>query len=217
MEWLSDLIKYGELVLEGLGNTLLIFAVTLITSIPLGLLVALGRLSRHGWLKKLLGAYISVMRGTPLMLQLIAVLYLPSMIFKVPMDRYLAAFIAFTINYAAYFGEIFRGGIQSIERGQYEAASVLGFSKRQTFSRIILPQTVKRVLPATANEVITLVKDTSLAQVVAIVEMFTIAKQHMSGTGSVIPLPAAGVFYYILNLLVTVSFSYAEKKLSYYR
>ena len=217
MEWLSDLIKYGELVLEGLGNTLLIFAVTLITSIPLGLLVALGRLSRHGWLKKLLGAYISVMRGTPLMLQLIAVLYLPSMIFKVPMDRYLAAFIAFTINYAAYFGEIFRGGIQSIERGQYEAASVLGFSKRQTFSRIILPQTVKRVLPATATEVITLVKDTSLAQVVAIVEMFTIAKQHMSGTGSVIPLLAAGVFYYILNLLVTVSFSYAEKKLSYYR
>ena len=217
MEWLSDLIKYGELVLEGLGNTLLIFAVTLITSIPLGLLVALGRLSRHGWLKKLLGAYISVMRGTPLMLQLIAVLYLPSMIFKVPMDRYLAAFIAFTINYAAYFGEIFRGGIQSIERGQYEAASVLGFSKRQTFSRIILPQTVKRVLPATANEVKTLVKDTSLAQVVAIVEMFTIAKQHMSGTGSVIPLLAAGVFYYILNLLVTVSFSYAEKKLSYYR
>ena len=217
MEWLSDLIKYGELVLEGLGNTLLIFAVTLITSRPLGLLVALGRLSRHGWLKKLLGAYISVMRGTPLMLQLIAVLYLPSMIFKVPMDRYLAAFIAFTINYAAYFGEIFRGGIQSIERGQYEAASVLGFSKRQTFSRIILPQTVKRVLPATANEVITLVKDTSLAQVVAIVEMFTIAKQHMSGTGSVIPLLAAGVFYYILNLLVTVSFSYAEKKLSYYR
>lgn len=217
MEWLSDLIKYGELVLEGLGNTLLIFAVTLITSIPLGLLVALGRLSRHGWLKKLLGAYISVMRGTPLMLQLIAVLYLPSMIFKVPMDRYLAAFIAFTINYAAYFGEIFRGGIQSIERGQYEAASVLGFSKRQTFSRIILPQTVKRVLPATANEVITLVKDTSLAQVVAIVEMFTIAKQHMSGTGSVIPLLAAGVFYYTLNLLVTVSFSYAEKKLSYYR
>ena len=217
MEWLSDLIKYGELVLEGLGNTLLIFAVTLITSIPLGLLVALGRLSRHGWLKKLLGAYISVMRGTPLMLQLIAVLYLPSMIFKVPMDRYLAAFIAFTINYAAYFGEIFRGGIQSIERGQYEAASVLGFSKRQTFSRIILPQTVKRVLPATANEVITLVKETSLAQVVAIVEMFTIAKQHMSGTGSVIPLLAAGVFYYILNLLVTVSFSYAEKKLSYYR
>ena len=217
MEWLSDLIKYGELVLEGLGNTLLLFAVTLITSIPLGLLVALGRLSRHGWLKKLLGAYISVMRGTPLMLQLIAVLYLPSMIFKVPMDRYLAAFIAFTINYAAYFGEIFRGGIQSIERGQYEAASVLGFSKRQTFSRIILPQTVKRVLPATANEVITLVKDTSLAQVVAIVEMFTIAKQHMSGTGSVIPLLAAGVFYYILNLLVTVSFSYAEKKLSYYR
>lgn len=217
MEWLSDLIKYGELVLEGLGNTLLIFAVTLITSIPLGLLVALGRLSRHGWLKKLLGAYISVIRGTPLMLQLIAVLYLPSMIFKVPMDRYLAAFIAFTINYAAYFGEIFRGGIQSIERGQYEAASVLGFSKRQTFSRIILPQTVKRVLPATANEVITLVKDTSLAQVVAIVEMFTIAKQHMSGTGSVIPLLAAGVFYYILNLLVTVSFSYAEKKLSYYR
>ena len=217
MEWLSDLIKYGELVLEGLGNTLLIFAVTLITSIPLGLLVALGRLSRHGWLKKLLGAYISVMRGTPLMLQLIAVLYLPSMIFKVPMDRYLAAFIAFTINYAAYFGEIFRGGIQSIERGQYEAASVLGFSKRQTFSRIILPQTVKRVLPATANVVITLVKDTSLAQVVAIVEMFTIAKQHMSGTGSVIPLLAAGVFYYILNLLVTVSFSYAEKKLSYYR
>ena len=214
MEWLSDLIKYGELVLEGLGNTLLIFAETLITSIPLGLLVALGRLSRHGWLKKLLGAYISVMRGTPLMLQLIAVLYLPSMIFKVPMDRYLAAFIAFTINYAAYFGEIFRGGIQSIERGQYEAASVLGFSKRQTFSRIILPQTVKRVLPATANEVITLVKDTSLAQVVAIVEMFTIAKQHMSGTGSVIPLLAAGVFYYILNLLVTVSFSYAEKKLS---
>ena len=217
MEWLSDLIKYGELVLEGLGNTLLIFAVTLITSIPLGLLVALGRLSRHGWLKKLLGAYISVMRGTPLMLQLIAVLYLPSMIFKVPMDRYLAVFIAFTINYAAYFGEIFRGGIQSIERGQYEAASVLGFSKRQTFSRIILPQTVKRVLPATANEVITLVKDTSLAQVVAIVEMFTIAKQHMSGTGSVVPLLAAGVFYYILNLLVTVSFSYAEKKLSYYR
>ncbi|HJA69640.1 MAG TPA: amino acid ABC transporter permease [Firmicutes bacterium] len=205
------------LVLEGLKNTLLIFAVTLVISIPLGFLVALGRLSKHGWLRKILGAYISIMRGTPLMLQLIAVLYLPSMLFKIPMDRYLAAFIAFGINYAAYFGEIFRGGIQSIDRGQYEAASVLGFSKKQTFAHIILPQTIKRVLPATANEVITLVKDTSLAQVVAVVEMFTIAKQQMSATGSVIPLLAAGIFYYILNLLVTLGFSYAEKKLSYYR
>ena len=213
----AELLKYGMFVVEWLGNTLLIFAVTLVTSVPLGFLVALGRMSKHGWLRKLLGAYISIMRGTPLMLQLIAVLYLPSMIFHLPMDRYLAAFIAFAINYAAYFGEIFRGGIQSIDRGQYEAASVLGFSKKQTFIHIILPQTVKRVLPATANEVITLVKDTSLAQVVAVVEMFTIAKQHMSANGSVIPLLAAGIFYYILNLLVTVSFSYAEKKLSYYR
>lgn len=217
VDWLSELAKYCMLVLEGLKNTLLIFAVTLVISIPLGFLVALGRLSKHGWLRKILGAYISIMRGTPLMLQLIAVLYLPSMLFKIPMDRYLAAFIAFGINYAAYFGEIFRGGIQSIDRGQYEAASVLGFSKKQTFAHIILPQTIKRVLPATANEVITLVKDTSLAQVVAVVEMFTIAKQQMSATGSVIPLLAAGIFYYILNLLVMLGFSYAEKKLSYYR
>ncbi len=217
MSWLSNLVKYALLVLEGAGNTLLIFAVTLITSIPLGFLVALGRKSRHGWLRKLLGAYISIMRGTPLMLQLIATLYLPTMLFGLPMDRYLAAFIAFAINYAAYFGEIFRGGIQSIDRGQYEAASVLGFSRRQTFTRIILPQTVKRVLPATANEVITLVKDTSLAQVVAIVEMFTIANQHMSSTLSLAPLLAAGIFYYLFNLLVTAAFSFAEKKLSYYR
>lgn len=217
MDWLSDLVKYALLVLEGAGNTLLIFAVTLITSIPLGFLVALGRMSRYGWLKKVLGAYISIMRGTPLMLQLIAVLYLPTMLFEIPMDRYLAAFIAFAINYAAYFGEIFRGGIQSIDRGQYEAASVLGFSRRQTFMRIILPQTVKRVLPATANEVITLVKDTSLAYVVSIVEMFTIASQHMASAVSLVPLLAAGIFYYIFNLLVTVVFSFAEKKLSYYR
>lgn len=217
MSWLSDFIKYALLVMEGAGNTLLIFAVTLVTSIPLGFLVALGRRSKHGWLRKLLGAYISIMRGTPLMLQLIAALYLPTMLFGVYMGRYSAAFLAFSINYAAYFGEIFRGGIQSIDRGQYEAASVLGFSRRQTFMRVILPQTVKRVLPATANEVITLVKDTSLAQIVSVVEMFTIANQHMARTLSLAPLLAAGLFYYSFNLLVTMAFSYAEKKLSYYR
>ena len=190
-------------LLEGVVVTLEIFGFTLIFSIPLGLLVAKGRMSKNIIVSSLFRFYISVLRGTPLMLQLLLVYFGPYYLFKIKIGdialgpfeyRFIATIIGFSLNYAAYFAEIFRGGIQSISKGQYEAAQVLGFSKSQTFFRIILPQVVKTVLPSVSNEVITLVKDTSLAQVLMVTEMFTEAKELASANVSVIPYVAAGLF-----------------------
>ncbi len=204
---------------QGLLSSLLIFFMTLIFSLPLGLLVAAGRMSKCGPVSIIFQIIISILRGTPLMLQLIVVFYGPYYIFGVKLNtgwRVLATLIGFSINYSAYFGEIFRAGIEAVPVGQREAAKVLGYSKVRTFWTIIFPQMVKRVLPPVTNEVITLVKDTSLAFVLAYTEMFTIAKQIAAAESNIIPLFAAGVFYYIFNLVVAFAMARIEKALSYY-
>ncbi|MGN0747978.1 MAG: amino acid ABC transporter permease [Aristaeellaceae bacterium] len=199
----------------GFGTTLSIFAMTLVISLPLGLVVALGRMSRRKVLSAPVSLYILVMRGTPLMLQLFAVyFFLPRLVGPIP--RLTATYIAFGLNYAAYFAEIYRGGIMSIPPGQYEAAQVLGFTKSQTFLRIILPQTVKRILLPVSNEVITLVKDTSLATAIAVSEMYLTAKNATSASGSVEPLFLAGVFYLLMNAVVTFVFGRLIKRFDYY-
>ena len=210
----------AEQLSEGFLVTVEIFALTLLFSLPLGMLVAFGRMSRCKIVKLIAKLYISVMRGTPLMLQIIVVYFGPYYMFRLKMGtgyRFPAVIIAFVINYAAYFAEIYRSGIESMPRGQYEAAEVLGYSKAQTFVRIILPQVIKRVLPSITNETITLVKDTSLAFTISIAEMFTVAKQIGAAQTSVVPLLAAGIFYYVFNLIVATVMEYIEKRLSYYR
>lgn len=197
-----------------------LFILTLLVSLPLGLLIAFGRMSSNVILKSIAKVYISIMRGTPLMLQLLLVYFGPYYIFGCSLEKYpafMATVIAFGLNYAAYFAEIYRGGIESIPVGQHEAAFVLGFSKGRTFFEIILPQVVKRILPPVTNEVITLVKDTSLAQVIAVTEMFTIGKQIANAHASIAPLLVAGVFYYVFNFIVAYAMERIEKSLSYYR
>ena len=197
-----------------------IFFVTLLFSLPLGLLICFGRMSRKKVIRRIVSAYISIMRGTPLMLQLMVVYFGPYFIFGIRISMgysLIAVFIAFAINYAAYFAEIYRSVIESMPVGQYEAAKVLGYGKTQTFVKIILPQVIKRILPSITNEVITLVKDTSLAFVIAVSEMFTIAKALASSQTSMIPYVAAGIFYYVFNFLVAWIMEKIEKHLSYYR
>lgn len=204
----------------GMGVSIQIFVVTLLFSLPLGLVVAFGRMSRNKLLQTIVKVYISIMRGTPLMLQLMVVYFGPYYLFRIRVGsgyRLWAAFIGFVINYAAYFAEIYRSGIQSMPEGQYEAARVLGYSKLQTFFKIILPQVIKRILPSVTNEVITLVKDTSLAFTLSVVEMFFIAKALAASQTNVIPLVAAGVFYYVFNLVVAVGMEWVEKRLAYYQ
>ena len=206
-------------LLGGMVTSIEIFLLTLLFSLPLGLVVAGGRMSRFAPLRWLMRIYISVMRGTPLMLQLIIVFFAPYYVFGInltPEYRFIAVIIAFTINYAAYFAEIYRGGIEAIPKGQYEAAQVLGYNKIETFFIIVLPQVIKIVLPSITNEVITLVKDTSLSFVIAIPEMFTVAKQIAAADASIATLLVAGVFYYILNAIVAFVMEYIEKRLSYY-
>lgn len=206
----------------GLGflTTVLIFALTLLFSLPLGLLVSFGRMSKIFIIRTISKFYISVMRGTPLMLQLIVVFFAPYYVFGLQLGssyRFTAVIVAFVLNYAAYFAEIYRGGIESMPVGQYEAAKVLGYSKGQTFLRIILPQVVKRILPPITNETITLVKDTSLAFVLSVVEMFTMAKQIAASETTMMPLMIAGLFYYLFNLIVAVGMERVEISMNYYR
>ena len=203
---------------SGMVVSVEIFVVTLLFSLPLGLLICFGRMSKNPAIRGIVSAYISVMRGTSLMLQLMVVYFGPYFIFGIRISMgysLIAVFIAFSINYAAYFAEIYRGGIESISAGQYEAAKILGYSKAQTFFRIIL--VIKRILPSVTNEVITLVKDTSLAFVVAVSEMFTIAKQIASAQTTMMPFVVAAVFYFVFNLLVAIVMDKIEKKLNYYR
>ena len=213
----------GTMVRElgtGMLITTEIFVLTLVFSLPLGMVLAFGRMARLKVLSFLTKLYISIMRGTPLMLQLMVVYFGPYYLFGIKIKsndyRLIAAMIGFVINYAAYFAEIYRSGIQSMPNGQYEAAKLLGYSRSQTFFRIILPQVIKRILPSVTNEVITLVKDTSLAFTISVLEMFAIAKALASSQTSMIPFVAAGVFYYIFNLVVAVVMEWIEKKLSYY-
>ncbi len=204
---------------EGLGRTCAIFFLTLLFSLPLGLLVALARMSKNRLLSGVTRVYISVLRGTPLMLQLLAVTYGPFYLFGagVAREKLIPVVTAFSLNYAAYFAEIYRGGIESMSLGQYEAAAVLGYSRFQCFTRIILPQVIKRILPSVTNEIVTLVKDTSMAFTVAYQEMFTIGKQIANSQTSFMPFVIAGVFYFIFNGAVGWVMGLAEKRLSYYR
>ena len=194
-----------------------IFLLTLAGSLPLGLLVAFGRMSKWKPLRLLVQLYISIMRGTPLVLQLMVVYFGPPMLFGWNIPRFSSVILGMILNYAAYFAEIYRGGIESMPAGQYEAAAVLGYTKTQTFCKIIMPQVFKRILPSVTNEVITLVKDTSLAYVVSVMEMFTLAKKIASSQTTLMPFVIAGVFYYIFNLVVAVIMERMERKLSYYR
>lgn len=205
------------LLLEGLGVTGQIFFLTLLLSVPLGIIVAVGRMSKRWYINKPLSAYIYVMRGTPLMLQLMFIYYLMPMILPFKLDRFGAAILSFTINYAAYFAEIFRGGIQSIPNGQREAAQVLGMTKVQTFFRIILPQTAKRVILPVTNEVITLIKDTALASVVGVVDLMTMSKKQVTSSSSVEPYLVAIVIYLVVNGVVEQLCKLVERRMNYYQ
>ena len=213
----------GQMIAQ-LGSGMLIstqiFVITLLFSLPLGLVVAFGRMSKNRVISMIVKFYISIMRGTPLMLQLMVVYFGPYYLFHIKVGssyRLTATFIGFVINYAAYFAEIYRSGIQSMPVGQYEAAQLLGYNKSQTFFKIVLPQVVKIVLPSVTNEVITLVKDTSLVYSVSYIEMFALAKQIAAAQTTVVPFVIAGVFYYIFNFVVAWVMEWFEKKLNYYR
>ena len=202
---------------EGFLVSLQIFALTLVGS--LGMLVAFARMSSFKPLALLARFYISIMRGTPLMLQMFAIYFVPFYVFGIRLttdSKWYATIVAFVVNYAAYFAEIYRSGIQSIPRGQHEAAEVLGYSRTQTFVRIVLPQVVKRIMPAMTNEVITLVKDTSLAFSIGVIEMFTVAKQLVASQVSMVPFAIAAAFYWVFNLLIDALAGRIERKLSYY-
>ena len=203
---------------EGLGKTCAIFFLTLLFSLPLGMIVALLRRSKIKIISAVTRFCISVLRGTPLMLQLIAVTYGPYYLFNISISRnkLIPVVIAFSINYAAYFAEIYRSGIDSIPVGQYEAAQVLGYTRVQTFMKIILPQVIRRILPSVTNEIVTLVKDTSLAFTVSYQEMFTIGKEIANSQTSFVPFIVAGVFYYVFNAIVDFVMGKVEKSMNYY-
>ena len=220
-----NLLEIFAQVGEGMGNSILIFVLTLVFSLPLGLLVAFGRMNRWAplaGLKKSKSPFwrkAAEFRPVQLLLKLMVVYYGPYYIFKVPITleyQFYAVIIAFAVNYAAYFAEIYRSGIESMPVGQYEAAKVLGYNKGQTFFRIILPQVIKRILPSITNEVITLVKDTSLAFVIGYSELFTLVKRIASREANVLPYVGAAIFYYIFNLVVAVAMEKLEKKMNYY-
>ena len=204
---------------SGLEKTCAIFFLTLLFALPLGMAVAMMRGSKIKIISGIAGFFISILRGTPLMLQLIAVTYGPYYLFGVSVSRnkLIPVVVAFAINYAAYFAEIYRGGIESMPVGQYEAAQVLGYSKLQTFVKIILPQVIRRILPSMTNEIVTLVKDTSMAFTVSYQEMFTIGKQIANSETSFVPFLVAGVFYYVFNAVVSFAMRREEKAMSYYK
>ncbi|MEL7609953.1 MAG: amino acid ABC transporter permease [Bacillota bacterium] len=203
-------------LLEGAWTALKLALLTLAFSLPLGLIVAWGRMSRFKLIQYPVRLYQLIMRGTPLMLQLLVVYFGPYYVAELSWDRFTAAVVAFSINYAAYFAEIYRGGIESIPKGQYEAGAVLGFSRAQTFYRIVLPQVVKRILPPMGSEFMVLVKDTALANTIGVMELLRNANSVMAREFSILPLVIAGLIYLILNTVVERLFSATEKRLSYY-
>ena len=219
-------LKMLHAMLEGTFTSLEVFFLTIIFAVPLALPIAMGRMSKNKFLSGLINVFLLIIRGTPLMLQLLVVYFGPGLFIRwlitlgfdvtFKWNRFAAAIIALSINYAAYFAEIYRGGIESIPKGQYEAAKVLGYTSPQTFFRIILPQVIKRIIPAMGNEVITLVKDTALVSVIGVSELLMVAKERQSAMFSFVPLFIAGVFYFVMNWGVSFIFQKIEKKLSYY-
>lgn len=219
---MSNIMEILNLLMGGLWVSLQIFVLTLLFSLPLGFLICFGRQSKNIIISTIFRIYISIMRGTPLMLQLFVVYYAPFYLFRIklsvfgPNYRLIAVLIGFILNYAAYFAEIYRSGIESMPQGQYEASRVLGYNKAQTFFVIILPQVIKRIMPTVTNEVITLIKDTSLAYTIGVIEMFTKAKQISADDSNLTALMIAGVVYYIFNFIVALVMEKIEKRMSYY-
>ena len=211
------MLKLISSMRSGFSATLTIFFLTLVFSIPLGMVLALLRMNKRRVVSTPVALYILIMRGTPLMLQIFAIYFAIPMLLGQNLDRMSATVLAFSLNYAAYFAEIFRGGMMSIPVGQHEACQVLGFTKMQAFFHVVLPQVLKRVLLPVSNEVITLVKDTSLANIIAVSELFRAAKNEASRTASVEPLFVAGLFYLAMNGVVTLVFSYLTRRLDYYK
>ena len=213
----SQFVNVTLALAEGLLENLTLFFVTLIFALPLGLVITFGSMSKFAPLKYLTRTFVWIIRGTPLLLQLFVVFYVPGLVFNFNgLDRMESAAVAFIINYAAYFSEIYRGGIESIPKGQYEACHVLGMSKSQTFFKVILMQVVKRVVPPMSNEIMTLVKDTSLARVIAIAEIIMVA-ERFTRQGIIWPLFYTGVYFLIMCGILTLLFGYIEKKLDYYK
>lgn len=220
VEFLLYFVNMCSRLSEGMLVSVEIFCCTLFFSLILGLPIAFGRMSKHFIVRFPTKVFISIMRGTPLMLQLLVIYFGPWFLFKIQISasyKMTAVLVGFAINYAAYFAEIYRAGIEAIPTGQYEAARLLGYNKVQTYRYIILTQVIKHIVPPIANETITLVKDTSLAYTLSVIEMFTLTKQIAAAETSMMPFVVAGIFFYIFNLIVAVTFEYLEKKLSYYR
>jgi len=218
----SDFVSVTLTLLEGFEKTCMLFGLTLVLSLPLGLIIAFGSMSKFKPLSWLCRTVVWIIRGTPLMLQLFVVAFVPGYLFHARLfvgndGRFLAALIAFVINYACYFSEIYRGGIESIPRGQYEAAQVLGMSKWQTFRKVILMQVIKRILAPMSNEVITLVKDTSLARTIGVMEIFFVNDMEFLASALVWPLFYIAVFFLLFVGVLTLLFRFLEKKLSYYK
>lgn len=213
---MDNILNLFNILSQGLFTTILIFILTLLFAIPLGIVVAIAQNSKNKIINAMIKIYILIIRGTPMMLQIIFVYFAPYYLFKLSYDRFLAVIIAFVINYAAYFSQIFRSGILSIPKGQKEAAFTLGFSKTQTFFKIILPQVIKRILPSMSNEVISLVKTTSLAQIIGVTEVFALAQKQASFQFSILPLCIAALIYLALCTIITFVFNKLEKKFSYY-
>jgi len=211
------MIQMLLIMFQGAVVSLEVFFLTLLFALPVALPIAAARMAGNRIVSQIANVFMLIIRGTPLMLQLIFVYFVPYHLFRISYDRFTAAIIALAINYAAYFAEIYRGGIQSIPSGQYEAATVLGYTKQQTYFRIILPQVVKHIIPAMGNEVITLVKDTALVQVIGVAELLHVAQTTSSRLFSTMPLFVAGVFYFVMNWAVSAAFGVFEKKLEYYR
>lgn len=214
---LEAIINLTVHMLKATNMVVIVFVLTLLFSLPLGLLACYGRMSKFWFIKQPVKIYLLIMRGTPLILQLFFFYFAPYYIFGQTLPKISAAILACTINYAAYFAEIYRGGIESMPKGQYEAGTVLGFTKTQTFFKIILPQVVKRIIPSMGNEFMTLVKDTALVSVIGVPELYQVATDNMSRLFSTVPLVMAGIFYLIMNLAVSKCFDIAEKKMSYYK
>ncbi len=205
-------------LLGGFGMTLRLFALTLLFALPLGLIVSFGSMSRFKPLSWLTRTFVWIIRGTPLMLQLIVIYYGPGLMFEWPLlERFTAVLVAFVINYSCYFSEIYRGGIESISRGQYEAGQVLGMTKTQLFFKVVLLQVIKRIVPPMSNEIITLVKDTSLARIIAVYEIIWSAQVYIKMDGLIWPLFYTGAFYLVFSGILTLLFGYIEKRMSYFR
>ena len=209
----------GQIVLQlfkSLGQTFRIFVLTLVFSLPLGFVVAAGRMSRHKIISVPVNIFIMIMRGTPLILQLLFIYFAPFYLFGVSFPRFTACIVAFVLNYSSYFAEIYRGGLQSIDRGQHEACYVLGLNRVDEFFSVKLPQVIRIVLPSIGNEVVTLVKDTALAQTIGVAELFRAAQNASSRLFSVTPIFIAGIFYFIMNAIVSKSFDVLEKRMAKY-